>query len=115
MNSSELTDLMECPLDALRKCIQTMPKEVAMATIRLRQQREAEKIRRTFTEMMYDRWIPNNCKRGETLTSEQIDILCRLCAEVLQAEGQAREQIATLYGSVNYNTPTKMGVAAKAD
>jgi hypothetical protein len=113
--NNEMIDLMECPLNALRKCIEAMPREVAMATLKMRQQREAEKIRRTFTDMMYDRWIPNNCKRNTVLTSEQIDILCRMCAEVLQAENQAREQVSALYAFVKYESPTKMEVAAKAD
>lgn len=110
-----LIDLMECPLGALQACIPTMNREVAMSTIKMRQQREAEKIRRAFTGNLYHCWIPENCKKGHILTYEQIDTLNRMCMDVLQAQATAVEQVANLFAFMQSGLPKKMEIAAKAD
>lgn len=113
--NNELIDLMECPLDALRDAVKTMPRGVAIATIKMRQQREDEKIRRSFTGNLYAGWIPSNCKQGVTLTSAQIGMLRDMCVEILVASVEARKQIAELYDLVRPADPVRMEIAAKAD
>jgi hypothetical protein len=113
--NNELIDLMECPLDTLREVVKTLLRDVAIATLKMRQRREDEKIRRCFTGNLHDNWIPSNCKRGLMLTPEQIGTLRDMCVETLVASVEARKQIAELYDAVRPAEPTRMEVAAKAD